>query len=184
MSRRTHVMMAMVGAVMVTGWQLGGCTMMPLIPGDIPLSGGLAQFDVQAGEAAKSSGTGSFSLEGISLGHGSIELDPSAITLTPAGGAGSKGAVNLQETSTLVITVWIAPIDEVETVCDAGEQYGPFDVTLDENYVPVSIDPSSITLSGGTLDLLNAGEFSLCIEVVSPIDGTVTIESLTLNLGL
>ena len=58
------------------------------------------------------------------------------------------------------------------------------DITLDEDYAPIAINPSSVTLTQTTVDLLNAGEFSLCIEVVSPVDGRVTIGSLTLNLGL
>ncbi len=184
MTGRTKYLWVMVGAVTVATWQLSGCSLAPLIPIDVPLSASLAEFSVQGGAAAKSSGTASFETGGISVGRGTIELDPSVITVTPANGAGSKGRLNYQETSTLTITVWIAPIDDADTVCDTGEQYGPFDVTLDENYVPVSISPSSVTLSQTTLDLLNAGQFSLCIEVASPIDGTVTIASLTLNLGL
>ena len=63
-----------------------------------------------------------------------------------------------------------------------GETYGPFSVTLDENYVPVSIDPSSVTLSATTVALLNQGQTAVCLEVVSPVTGTVKISGFTLLL--
>jgi hypothetical protein len=184
MNRRTMHVWALAGVVTVLGWQLNGCSIAPLIPINVPLSGGLASYDVQADEAAKSSGTANFDTGGIQVGRGTLELDPSAITVTPAEASSSKGNVTFQATSTLEITVWIASADLADTVCETGEQYGPFSVTLDENYVPTAISPSSVTLSQNTVDLLNAGEFALCIEVLSPVTGTVTINSMTLNLGL
>ena len=75
-------------------------------------------------------------------------------------------------------------VDLVDTVCDVGEQYGPFEVVLDENLEPVSVSPSRDLLTRNTLNLINEGEFSLCIEVVSPVEGIVEIESFAFNLGL
>ena len=176
------------GAVVLAAWQLPGCaglgSLIPLQTVAFDLGSGLGEFEVQAGQPARKTGTGAFELPDITLGRGTVELDPDVITVTPADSGGAKGTVNLQQTSILEVTVWIASTDEVETVCETGEQYGPYEVTLDENYVPISIDPPTVTLTQNTLDLLNAGEFSLCIQVVSPVDGTVTIESLTFNLGL
>lgn len=185
MNKRILVMTAGVAAL--TAWQLGGCNLADLVripPITFELGAGLAEFEVQAGQAVRNSGSGAFDLSGFSIGSGSIELDPSVITVTPSGSPVGKGTANLQSGGILEITVWIAPADDVDTVCDTGEQYGPFSVTLDENNVPVSVDPSEVTLTQNTLDLLNSGSFSLCIEVISPVDGTVTINSLTFNFGL
>jgi hypothetical protein len=178
----------MAGVAVVTAWQVGGCggglaSLIPEQPVDFALGSGLGQFEVTAGQPAAKTGTGSFDLGEYSVGRGSVELNPNVITVTPSASSGNKGTVNLQQTTTLEITVWIAASAEIDTVCEAGEQYGPYNVTLDEDYVPVAIDPPQVTLSQSTLDLLNGGEFSLCIQVVSPVDGTVTIESLTFNLG-
>ena len=186
MRKRTFVLM--VGVVVVTAWQVGGCAggLANLIPEqavDFGLGSGLGQFEVTAGQPTAKTGTGSFDLGEYSVGRGSVELDPDAITVTPSDSSGNKGTVNLQQTNTLEIIVWIASVDAIDTVCESGEQYGPYEVTLDEDYVPIAIDPSLITLSQSTLGLLNSGEFSLCIQVISPVDGTVTIESLTFNLG-
>ncbi len=184
MHKRIFLMTAGVAAL--TAWQLGGCNLASLIP--IPpvtfeLGAGLATFEVQAGQAVQNTGSGAFDLSGFSIGSGSIELDPTVITVTPSGTPTGKGSANLQAGGTLDITVWIASADEVATVCDTGEQYGPFSVALDANNVPISISPSTFNLTDSTLDLLNSGSFSLCIEVISPVDGTVTINSLTFNFG-
>ncbi len=178
----------MVGAIVLAAWQLGGCSgvtnLLPTLPVEIDLSGGVGEFQVQANEAKTSSGTASFPPAGIQVGRGSIEFDPADITITPAGDAGGKGAVNLQSGGTLSITAWIAPVDELDTVCETGEQYGPFSVTLDENYLPTAISPEEFALSSTTIDLLNGGEFSLCIELISPIDASISVGTLTLNLGV
>jgi hypothetical protein len=80
------------------------------------------------------------------------------------------------------VTVRIAEVDQLETVCESGEEYGPFEVTLDEANNPTAIDPDTIELSETTLALLEGGEFSICIEVTSPIDATVTIQSFDVSL--
>ncbi len=173
------------GLVVLAAWQFSGCvSVLPQFT--VPISlGGNGVFDVQAGEPKTVQiARDNFDTGGITLGSGSMQIAPEAITVTPAGGAAGKGTANWQAGGTLVITGWIGPIDDVDTVCDTGEQYGPYTVELDENYVPVSVVPSSITLSQTTLDLLNGGAFSLCIEVVSPVTGTVTIDTLTFRVGL
>jgi hypothetical protein len=45
------------------------------------------------------------------------------------------------------------------------------------------VSPDSIELTQTTLDLLNVGEFSLCVRVECPIDATVEIVRLNFNLN-
>ena len=113
-------------------------------------------------------------------GGGTVGLGTDGIQLA---GAGGKASVALQG-GTLVVTVWVAPIEQLDPVCEVGEQYGPYSITLNEDNVPTAIDPSTIELTDATLDLLAAGEFSICLEVISPIDGTVTIDRLEVELSL
>ena len=157
----------------------GGGT--PQFTAEFDLTGGLGTFEVQAGVPAENRGTSNFTIEGGTISSGSVELDPSVITVTPAAGT-NKANVAMQANQTLIVTVQIAQADQIDTVCDVGEQYGPFTVVLDENYVPVSIDPSTVTLSQNTIDLINLGQFSICLRVESPVDGTVTIQNLVFNL--
>ncbi len=174
-----------IGVAMVVGaFALNGCRQALRVAAEFQLGGGLGTFAVTAGEPVTNSGSGSLGDAAVNIGSGSIILDPNDITVTPADTGGGKGTVNLQEGGTLVVRAWIASVDELATVCVDGEGYGPFNVELDADLQPVSVDPSSITLTQNTLDLINAGEFSLCIEVTSPVDGTVTIDALDFSLGL
>ena len=164
---------------------LGGCPLVPItVPVAFDLGDSLGGFEVQAGVPTQNRGTGALGDNPFTIGSGTLALNADVITVTPTGTGGGKGQVNLQAGGTLVVTAWIASVDQLDVVCTDGEQYGPFEVQLDVNYVPVSVDPSSVTLSQNTIDLINVGEFSLCIEVVSPVDGTVTIDRLNFRVGL
>lgn len=153
------------------------------VPATVALARSIGLLTVQSEVPSTTSGLVTFNNpSGISIGSGTFGLTPAAITVTPTG---PGKLVALQATtSTLTITLRVAPAAERETVCETGEVYGPFNVTLDQALTPVAIDPSNVTITQSTVDLLNAGSFSLCIEAVSPIDGTVEIESLLFDLGL
>lgn len=145
------------------------------------LGAGLGEFQVEAGVAKTVVGTGRFTLTGALADGGTFVLDPADISVTPSDTTGGKGSVNLQ-TEVLEITVWIDNIDATDTVCGGGDQYGPYSVTLGEDLVPISIDPTEINLTTNTIALLNAGEFSICISVLSPVSGTVHIATLTFSV--
>ncbi len=162
---------------------LGGCTQSPLQTSvDMPLGDTLGRFDVTADEPTDRSGTSTIDAP-VTVGSGSITIEPDAISVTPSGAL--KEMVQAQEGgSELIVTVWIDAVENVESVCGGGEDYGPFTVSLDENFVPQSVEPANVTLTQNTLDLINAGEFSICIRVVSPVTGQVQIQALALRLGL
>jgi len=171
-----------LGLITAVGLPWSGC--MARVPIELSLAaGGFGTFLVEAGVPEKNKGPYSLTGRQVNVGSGSLTIYLADISVAPADGGGGKGTVNLQG-GTLRITAWIAPADEVETACETGDQYGPYSVELDEDDQPVSKHPSNIPLSDETLDLINGGSFSLCIEVVSPIDGTVTIDALSIDLGL
>lgn len=173
------------GVLVLSGLVIAGCPQSILtVPVAFELGSGLGGFEVEAGVAKQNRGTGALGDTPITIGSGTLTLDPAAITITPADGGPGKGGVNQQAGSTLIVTAWIAPVADLATVCETGEEYGAFTVEVDENYVPVSVDPSSVTLSQDTIDLINIGEFSLCLEVTSPVTGTVTIDRLNFRVGL
>lgn len=150
---------------------------------NLGLNNSQATFNVEAGVAARNTGSYSFDNGGITIGSGSIALDPAAITFTPADAGGKIRVAQQASNSTMTVTVWIDGPDALATVCETGEDYGPFTVTLVDN-VPVSISPNTVELSRPTINLLNSGSFTLCIEVLSELTGTVTINRLVLDLGL
>ncbi|MEK6675194.1 MAG: hypothetical protein AABZ47_06005 [Planctomycetota bacterium] len=164
---------------------IGGCPANPLtIETKFPLVSSLGQFTVEANVAMQQTGVARLNNGGFNIGSGSVELSPADISIAVASATGGKGSVNFQGTSVLTVTVRIDDEANLGTVCGTGDEYGPYNVTLDENFVPVSVDPNQFTLTQTTRDLLNLGRFSLCVEVLSPVTGTVTVDSLTLNLGL
>jgi len=59
-----------------------------------------------------------------------------------------------------------------------------FEAQLDSdgNATSVSVTPESVTVA--TLALLNSGSFGACVEVISPVDGTVIVSEVTFNVGL
>ena len=179
----------MIGLLLIGVWQVGGCTgglgaLLPERAIDFDLGSELGEFEVQGGAPVEKTGRLQFETGGVRIGRGSLEIDPGVVTLEVADTADNKGRVALQANENLAITVWIASAAELDDVFDVGDQYGPYELTLDENAIPIAISPATVSLTQGTLDLLNDGEFSIGLRIESPIDGIVTIESLTFNVGL
>lgn len=174
------------GMLVLSGLVVVGCPQQPLftVPVAFELGDSLGGFEVEASVTTTNRGTGALGETSIEIGSGTLNLSPSAITVTPADSGSGKGGVNQQAGEPLIVVARIAPLADLATVCETGEEYGPFSVELDENYVPVSVDPSSVTLTQDTIDLINIGEFSICLEVTSPVTGTVTIEQLDFRVGL
>lgn len=203
-----------MAVVVLGSWQLSGCNpasfvTIPPITIDLAASN-VDQFDVEAGAPLKRAigGVGGSDTRGFDL-TGSIELKASAISVTPSDSADNKLAALQQvvdDCSTacaaaevdaaicddvcsngeLQITAWVAELGDA-TVCDGGDntdQYGPYVVTLDDNGQVVSVSPSSFTLTARTQTWIATAGVTLCIEVISPITGTVSIDSLVINLSL
>lgn len=104
------------------------------------------------------------------------------IGVVPADAGNGKATVHLQSTDTAVITWWVGPLGDEETVCETGEKYGPFTVTLDSNGRPVSVDTAWVELTPQSRDWYNAGQFSMCIQMEATRAGTMSIESLAMDL--
>lgn len=171
-------------AVMVAVLQVSGCvSLIPpqTFPFNLGSSGG---FDVEAGVAKQNVLTVTdFDTGGFNIVAGSMTIDPAAITVTPDSNATGKGRVNLQARTLTVVVKLGAPGTE-ETVCDDGEQYGPFTVELDEDFVVTSITPSSVTFTDSAVSLLNGGTFVLCVEVEADFDGQVEIDQFVFTVSL
>ena len=159
-----------------------------LTPVNVDLEEEVGLFQAQAGETVENSGTANVDTAGIPVQTGTISIDPSLVTVTPTSfAANAKRARTAQDAeNTLEVTAWIAPLEDLDTVCggDSSEEYGPYTLTLDADNHPVSVTPESVTISENTLNLITSGEFSLCLRIVSTIDATIRIEKLTFNVGV
>ena len=182
-------------------WTIGGCgTGVIQIPVSIPL-GSAGELDVEAGTPRTRVGTFTTGDIPIEIGSGSLRIDPSAITYdqTEAKVAQSAptcaeacSAANVDAASCNAVcslgqieaTLWIGMSDEVDTVCETGDQYGPYNATLDENGEVTSVDPGSLTFGEKTLEAFNAGGGSFCITVIAPYDGLVILDTIAGTVGL
>jgi len=143
------------------------------------LSSGLGQFDVMPGEPAMARGTGQLNITGGVAASANISLDLDEITITPLESNDEKGTVNYGvDENTVTITLWVDDFADDDVVCEEGEQIGPYTITLDQDPMPVSIDPEMLSLNSEIVSLLNDGMFSICIEVESTVALNVDINSL------
>jgi hypothetical protein len=61
------------------------------------------------------------------------------------------------------------------TVCEQGVEYGPYTIT------PTSLEnqqPDKIALGQSTLQILNTGSVQICMEILSTVDATFSIDQL------
>jgi len=140
-------------------------------------------FDVVAGQPTSKSGPVSGFDSPVEIGGGAIGFNASDFTIVADDFDDQKQAALLQAGGALEITVHLGPADSQATVCETGDTYGPFEVTLDENNVPQSVSPSTVILEQSSIDLLNAGVFSYCLEIVSPVSGEVIVGAMQFNVG-
>ncbi len=126
---------------------------------------GTGQIAASASEAVSKAGVFTVSLSNGPVSGGTLDLTRFAPIIQPAtNGLGKIGFLPLQST-TFEFSGRVAAADEVETVCESGEFYGPFFVVVDEVLNPVSVEPREVDLSCDTLELINSGEFSICVIV-------------------
>jgi hypothetical protein len=203
---RSVIRITLAGFVLLGVWQAMGCFVgipVRLIPrgggtpsasGDFDLGGtALKTHQVVAGEETRESTTGTFELSGGSPSGGSIDIEPSAITIDPTGGPEEKATVAFQQIppeladlcidDPLIIRVWLAPVDQLDTVFDSDQMYTG-EVTLNESCQPTQVDVTPDHLMQGTLDLIEVGEFAIGIGVTSPVTGEVVIDRLSFEFQL
>ena len=163
-----------------------GCRNAVRFPAQFQLGAGLGSFVVTAGETAQKSGTGSLPDSNISIGSGAIVLDPNDVHFTPAGSSTGKGLTTFQAGGSFTVTAGIAAFEDSTTVCDAPvDEYGPFTVTLNADSTINTISPASFELEQTTIDLINSGQFSVCLTIDdSTVSGELTIAELSFMLGL
>ncbi len=146
----------------------------------------------------------------IAIGGGAMTLSLDSITISPDNTSGGKRLLQAQtggdpnvcldacaaatvdsatcstvcESGMLVIDIWVGPFEAIQADCTSGDNYR-FTITLDENGQPTAVTVSPDALQAGTLDLLNnGGEIGVCIELLSPIDATITLAEVILTFQL
>ncbi len=71
-----------------------------------------------------------------------------------------------------------------ETACQSGRVYGPFDVGLDDDGQPNSVQPATSQVDEDTIEVINAGFFYVCMRVLCPSDAELLIDALAMDVTL
>lgn len=201
MAKRMRRVATLAVMGLVASWMVGGCTsVLPTV--QIPVSlGSSSAFEATAGEPLTKTFTANFDTAGITVGSGSVEVPLSAISIEPnaaakalqevtcgdacdVAGVDSSTCESVCNAGNVSVTARVGLVGDIDTVCTTGDMYGPFLVMLDGENNPISVSPSSAAFQPKTLQALNAGSASFCVEVIAPISGTVNVGELGLNAGL
>lgn len=162
-----------------------GCRQSPQFSVPVDLNDSLGRFEVTAGEPVQNDGTINTPDSSVTVGSGSLQIDPEDVSFTPPDNGGAKGTTTYQTGGTFTVVVGVSAEEDLGTVCEESmDEYGPFTVTVNAENEITSISPDSVTLDPGTIALINSGAMSVCITVESTIDGTVNIDQLELSVGL
>lgn len=85
---------------------------------------------------------------------------------------------------TVEITVWIGEESEVDSVCQSANRFGPYIVTVNQDFTVQSIRPRLFSFSEATRARLAEDRFSICFLVEANFDAHVEIRRLTFLLDL
>jgi hypothetical protein len=77
----------------------------------------------------------------------------------------------------------VGSAEQEATVCTEGELYGPFDITLADNFQPASVVPATAEATRHTLDVINTGSYSICVQIMPTVTAVADLNSLTVDIG-
>lgn len=161
-----------------------------LLDGDITINIGNSGkgHELVAGETWSRAFSVNYNVSGLGGPFTSLSLNLqdslAGIDFTPqALSAGfSEQAVALA-TTTGQMWFYVGRQEDYGTVCDSGEAYGPFNVTVNASSQLSTVSPPTTTATETTMDLINIGAYSFCVKVVSPISATVDLNSVEFNVA-
>ena len=76
----------------------------------------------------------------------------------------------------------VGTAEQIETVCEVGELYGPFSITLADNFQPESVSPAEANASQQTLDVINTGSYSICVQIMPSVTAVADLNSLIVDM--
>jgi len=76
----------------------------------------------------------------------------------------------------------VGTAEQIDTVCEVGELYGPFSITLADNFQPESVSPAEANATQQTLDVINTGSYSICVQIMPSITAIADLNSLIVDM--
>ena len=77
----------------------------------------------------------------------------------------------------------VGSAEQEATVCTDGELYGPFDITLADNFQPASVTPATAAATQQTLDVINTGSYAICVQIMPTVTAVADLNSVTVDIG-
>lgn len=148
---------------------------------NLPLAAAVGAVEIQGGEMTTFRQT--FDLPGLMGPLESVTIDL-ADTLNSAEVTMLDDDMKRQATaqnSSSTVTYRVGTMEQAETVCETGVLYGPFIVALDANDQPTSIDPPTSALTAASVEVINTGQFSVCVQVMSKRRAMVSVGNLAVD---
>jgi hypothetical protein len=111
-----------------------------------------------------------------------------AITLTnpvaPKGrGSNDAGGLTSAKISGSTMTIRVARFEDSDVVCSTGELYGPYSIELENDFSASSVSPPTSTATQQTLDIINTGGYSICVQVTPVINATANLDFVEVDIG-
>ena len=97
-----------------------------------------------------------------------LEENLSGLIFTPAGVPAALSAPADPLGGLMQMTIYVDTVDAADP-CATGIEYGPFTITLAPGSLqPANISPETASATQSTLDIINIGAFTICVQVQSP----------------
>lgn len=145
----------------------------------------LAEFDVVADEPTEKSIAVNLQIPinaNVEIAGGTFEFAPGDFSFEPAGASKAMAAAELSPFN-FEVTGYVFS-KTIGGTCGHGDEYGPYEVAVDETGTILSVSPPAIALYATTVELIKTNDVALCLRVESPVGGTVRIHALHYELTL
>jgi len=152
---------------------------------DIPLQLLVNNVDIKSNQTTQIKFTYDFPFYTPAFTEFSVNLDETLndikIELPTSSGKPNQKSLNSRATEQVEMYAYISSASESASTCVSGEKYGPFTISVENNNQPSSVSPAKATATKPTLSIVNAGSFSVCLEVVSPIAAKADLDGVSIN---
>jgi len=105
-----------------------------------------------------------------------VDFTPLALAAGSAGNAVALAATPAQ------VWFYLGRQEDYGTVCDTGEAYGPFNIMINTSSQLTTVTPPNMAMTQTSMDIINIGAFSFCVQAISPVDAVVDLTSVDFNV--
>jgi hypothetical protein len=152
---------------------------------DIPLQLLVNEVEVKANQTTHISFTYDFPFYTPAFTEFSVDLNETLkdvnIKLPNANNKLSSAGITGRIIEQVQMYAYVSSASQANFTCSSGERYGPFMVDVENSNQAKSITPAKASATRPTLSVINAGSFTLCLEIVSPVEAKIDVDGVTVD---